>query len=387
MKIPYFRFSIAGNEREYLNDVLESGWLTSSSKSLALEDSFVSYSGAKYALSVNSCTSGLHLALESLGISKGSKVLVPSWTFTASAEVIEYLGAEPVFCDVNYGTSSLDSEILCQAIEKNPQLNALVLVHFGGQLATISTRENNGILDICKAHNIKVVHDAAHAFPASFNNEKVGSFRDITCFSFYANKTITSGEGGMVLTNDESLYKRMKLMRLHGIDRDVWERFTSKNNQNDYDIVEAGFKYNLSDINAAVALAQFEKAEELKKKRQKIAKIYTSEFNSIDCLDLPKLTVNFNEHSWHLFNPVLNENSPLERDKLISLLNEKGIGTSIHYKPLHRMSFYKNKYNLKNENFPNSERLWKGCFSLPIFPDLQELELEYIIDTLKEILR
>ena len=387
MKIPYFRFSTAGKELEYLREVLESGWLTSSSKSAALEDAFVSYCGANYALSVNSCTSGLHLALESLGIRKGSKVLVPSWTFTASAEVIEYLGAEPVFCDVNYGTCSLDSEILSQEIEKNLQLNALVLVHFGGQLASISTKENNGILDICKTHNIKVVHDAAHAFPASFNNKKVGSFGDITCFSFYANKTITSGEGGMVLTNDEALNRRMKLMRLHGIDRDVWERFTSKNNQNDYDIVEAGFKYNLSDINAAVALAQFEKAEELRTKRQEIAEIYLSELNSIGCLDLPEINVEPEEHSWHLFNPVLNSKSSISRDELLSLLNERGIGTSIHYKPLHRMSFYKNKYNLKNEDFPNSEKLWKGCFSLPIFPDLQENELEHIINSLKEILR
>jgi len=387
MKIPYFRFSTAGKELEYLNEVLESGWLTSSSKSAALEDAFITYCGANYALSVNSCTSGLHLALESLGVKKGSKVLVPSWTFTASAEVIEYLGAEPVFCDVNYGTCSLDPEILNHAIEKDSELNALVLVHFGGQPTTICTQEENGILDICKKNNIKVVHDAAHSFPASFNNQKIGSFGDITCFSFYANKTITSGEGGMVVTSDEGLYKRMKLMRLHGIDRDVWERFTSKSNQSDYDIVEAGFKYNLSDINAAVALAQFEQAEELRTKRQKIAETYMKELDSIDCLDLPVINVDPEEHSWHLFNPVLNSKSSIERDELLSLLSEKGIGTSIHYKPLHRMSFYKNKYSLKTEEFPNSEKLWKGCFSLPIFPDLKENELEHIINSLKEILR
>ncbi len=387
MKIPYFRFTATGKELDYVKEVLESGWLTSSSKAAYLEESFSSYCEADYALAVNSCTSALHLALESLGIKKGSKVLVPSWTFTASAEVIEYLGAEPIFCDVNYGSCSIDAEILAEQIEKHPDLSALVLVHFGGQVAPITSKQGNGILNICRKHGVKIVNDAAHAFPASFENKKIGSFGDITCFSFYANKTITCGEGGMIVTKDSGLYKRMKLMRLHGIDRDVWERFTSKTNQSDYDIVEAGFKYNLSDINAAVALAQFEIAEDLRSKRQKIAETYMEELQSLDSLDLPEINVSHEEHSWHLFNPVLNTLSKISRDELLIKLAENGIGTSIHYKPLHRMTFYKEKYDLKKEDFPESESLWKGCFSLPIFPDLQESELEYIIDTLKEILR
>lgn len=386
MKIPYFRFKPAGNELKYLKEVLDSGWLTSSEKAIKLEQNFKDYCDTKHSLAVNSCTSGLHLALEALGVKEYTKVLVPTWTFTASAEVIEYLGATPIFCDVDYATCTLSPDILEEALKQNPDISVLILVHFGGQSAELRNNKNKGILDICDAKGIKVIHDAAHAFPSSFNNKKIGSFKDITCFSFYANKTITSGEGGMILTDDSDLYNRMKLMRLHGINRDAWDRFTSSSNQNDYDIVDAGFKYNLSDLNAAVVLAQLEAAEELRLKRESIASRYFEELGELNTLDLPRIDVPLKNHSWHLFNPILNDQSTVSRDELIIELNKRGVGTSIHYKPLHRMSFYKKKYKLEEAYFPQSERIWKGCFSLPIFPDLQEEEQSFIISTLKELL-
>ncbi|MDB4816225.1 DegT/DnrJ/EryC1/StrS family aminotransferase [Gammaproteobacteria bacterium] len=386
MKIPYFRFKPAGNELKYFKEVLESGWLTSSSKAIKLEESFKEKLGVAYALSVNSCTSALHLALEALEVNKDSNILLPTWTFAATAEVVEYLNANPIFCDVDIESCNITPKILQDVLDKGIKIDVLLLVHFGGRSAILHNEQKEGLIDLCIKNNIKIVHDAAHAFPASFKGRMVGSFSDITCFSFYANKTITSGEGGMVVTDDEEFFKRMKLMRLHGIDRDAWDRFTSVSNKNEYDIVDAGFKYNMPDINAAIALAQFEKADELKEKRISIAQRYLSEFRSIESLTMPSCNGDISEHSWHLFNPVLKRNKFISREDILNKLQEKGIGTSLHYKPLHRMTFYREKYNLSKNDFPNSEEIWAGCFSLPIFPDLQEEEQSYIIDAVKEIL-
>lgn len=386
LKIPYSKVYCNGNEKQYITEVLESGWLTTAGKTMAFEQKMADYVGALYACAVNSCTSALHIGLEALGVKAGDKVFVPDMTFTASAEVVRYLNADPVFLDVAYGTSLITPEILLEGIRKHPDVRFLVVVHYGGQAAQMTSNGQLGILDICKAHNIRIVEDAAHAFPTKLDGRLVGSFGDITCFSFYANKTITTGEGGMLMTNDSELYNRCKLMRLHGINRDVWDRFTSDKPSWEYDVVAPGFKYNMPDVNAAIGLAQLERAEEFHRERVRVARYYFDHLKAVEAIDLPVCLGEMEYHAWHIFQIVLNAKSPLTRNELIDRLSEAGVGTSVHYKPLHRMTYYRNYYNLIPDNFPNSEKLWQGNLSLPIYPFMTLEQLDYVVATIKNLL-
>lgn len=386
MIIPYSKVPLAGNESKYINEVLESGWLTTSSKALKFEKQFVDYIGAKYACAVNSCTSALHLAIEAIGIKKGDKVLVPSLTFTASAEVLRYIGADPVFIDVEYGTGLISPAILNKALKAHDDVRAIILVHYGGQAPLMTTPGYEGIIDICRKNNIQVVEDAAHAFPTKFGNRFIGSFGNVTCFSFYANKTITTGEGGMMVTDDESIYLRAKIMRLHGINRDIWSRFTNNKSSWEYDVIAPGFKYNMPDINAAIGLAQLEKAEYFREQRQRCATFYFNELKDLPSIDLPLCIGRHEHHSWHLFPITIKPESPVSRNEFIQLMAHEEIGTSVHYKPLHLMTYYKETYSLDPADFPNTEKIWKGTVSLPIYPDLKDNELKYICQTIKRIL-
>lgn len=386
MNIPFAKVSLAGNEFNYVNEVLKSGWLTTSSKALKFEKLFAGFVGAKYACTVNSCTAALHLAVEAIGIKAGDKVLVPSLTFTATAEVLRYIAADPVFLDVEYGTSLISPAILRKALKENPDAKAVILVHYGGQSPVMTSADGEGIIDICRQNNIRIIEDAAHAFPTKFENRFIGSFGDVTCFSFYANKTITTGEGGMFVTDDENIYKRAKIMRLHGINRDVWERFTSNKSSWEYDIVAPGFKYNMPDINAAVGLAQLEKANYFRDQRQRCASYYFQEFDNFQFIDLPVCMGPIENHSWHLFPIIIRPDAPVSRNEFILQMENAGIGTSVHYKPLHRMTYYKETYHLNPDDFPNTERIWNGTVSLPIYPDLTDSDLNYICETIKRIL-
>jgi dTDP-4-amino-4,6-dideoxygalactose transaminase len=386
MNIPYSKVPLAGNELKYLTEVLESGWLTTSSKALKFEAQFADYVGAKYASAVNSCTSALHLAVEAIGILPGDKVLVPSLTFTASAEILRYMGAHPVFIDVDYGTGLISPAIIKSAIEANPDIKALIVVHYAGQAPLMTTPDKEGIVDICKKQNIFIIHDAAHAFPTKYDNRYIGSFGDITCFSFYANKTITTGEGGMLITDHEHIYNRVKIMRLHGINRDIWTRFTESNASWEYDVVAPGFKYNMPDVNAAIGLAQLEKAEFFREHRQRCSTFYFKKLGGLKTIDLPVCTGKMEDHSWHLFPIIIRPEARVSRNEFIKLMADKGIGTSVHYKPLHRMSYYSQTYNLDPQKLPNTEKIWHGTVSLPIYPELKNEELEYICDTITNIL-
>ena len=388
MKIPFCRVSCEGSELEYVREVLASGWLTTGSKAFEFESRFAGIVHAEHAVSVNSCTAALHLALEALGVNPGEEVFVPTMTFTASAEVIRYLGAHPVFLDVEYGTCLLKPGILREAIEKHPDVKTIVVVHYGGQAAPMFGRDGEeGILELCRRHGIRIVEDAAHAFPTRCVDTMVGSIGDVTCFSFYANKTITTGEGGMMTTSDEAIARRARTMRLHGIDRDVWNRFTSDKPSWEYDVVAPGFKYNMPDVNAAIGLAQLERAWEFQRERLRCAKYYLRELSGLSGLDLPVFRGPIQDQAWHLFPVIVKREAPVGRDRCVEMLAEKGIGTSVHYKPLHRMSYYRDAYRLKPEDYPNAERIWQGCLSLPIFPGLADHELEYICGVLGGILK
>ena len=341
----------------------------------------------RFAIAVNSCTSALHLGLEAMGIRPGDKVLVPTMTFTASAEVIRYLGADPVFLDVEYGSSLLTPEIVAEGIDRNPDAKALIVVHFAGQPAPMFRRgDRPGILEVCRERGLKVLEDAAHAFPTRCGDRMVGSLGDATCFSFYANKTITTGEGGMLTTDDDVIAARAKVMRLHGIDRDVWTRFTSLRSTWEYDVVAPGYKYNMPDINAAIGLAQLERAHILRDQRRHCAVRYLERLADLQALDLPRICVPLEDHAWHLFVVIIKPQARVERGRLIALLSELGIGISVPYKPLHRMSYYRDRYGLKAEDYPQAERIWRGCLALPLYPTLFDEEIDYVCDCLHEIL-
>ncbi len=385
--IPFSRVSCDGNELAYLQEVLDSGWLTTASKAQEFERRFAQEVGARFAIAVNSCTAALHLGLEAMGIGPGDKVLVPTMTFTASAEVVRYLGADPVFLDVEYGSSLLTPEIVAEGINRNPDAKALVVVHFGGQPAPMFRRGDRlGILEVCRERGLKVLEDAAHAFPTRCGDRMVGSLGDATCFSFYANKTITTGEGGMLTTDDDVIAARVKVMRLHGIDRDVWTRFTSLRSTWEYDVVAPGYKYNMPDINAAIGLAQLERAHILRDQRQRCAVRYLQRLAGLQALDLPRIHVPLEDHAWHLFVVIVKPQARVQRGRLIESLSERGIGTSVPYKPLHRMSYYRERYSLKAEDYPRAERIWRGCLALPLYPTLPDEEIDYVCDCLHEIL-
>lgn len=380
-KIPFAKIHISEREREHVKEVLDSGWLTTAGKTLEFEKRFADFIGAPYACAVNSCTAALHLGLEALGVQSGDKVFVPSMTFTASAEVIRYFNAHPVVLDSEYGTNLLTPDILTQAIKEHPDVRTLIIVHFSGQAAKMDE-----IKEICKKNNIKILEDAAHAFPTKYKGTYIGNFGDITCFSFYANKTITTGEGGMLVTADETIYKRIKVMRLHGINRDVWDRFNSKKPSWEYDVIAAGFKYNMPDLCAAVGLGQLDQAELFRDERQKAVEYYYNELKDLEMLDLPVCHGPLEDHSWHIFPVVLNENAKMDRNTFIERLSEAGIGTSVHYKPLHQLTYYREKYNLHERDFPSAEKTWQGNVTLPLYPFMEIKDLAYVCQTIKALL-
>jgi len=385
--IPFSRVSCDGNELTYLREVLDSGWLTTASKAQEFERRFAQEVRARFAIAVNSCTSALHLGLEAMGIRPGDKVLVPTMTFTASAEVIRYLGADPVFLDVEYGSSLLTPEIVAEGTDRNPDAKALVVVHFGGQPAPMFRRgDRPGILEVCRERGLKVLEDAAHAFPTRYGDRMVGSLGDATCFSFYANKTITTGEGGMLTTDDDKIAARAKIMRLHGIDRDIWTRFTALRSSWEYDVVAPGYKYNMPDINAAIGLAQLEQAHILRDQRQRCAVRYIQSLAGLEALDLPRIHIPLEDHAWHLFVVNVKPGARVDRGRLIASMSQRGIGTSVPYKPLHRMSYYRDRYSLKAEDFPRAERIWRGCLALPLYPTLSDEEIDYVCECLWKIL-
>lgn len=386
MRIPFSKVALAGNESKYLDEVLASGWLTTSSKTMTFENTFARHVGARYALAVNSCTSALHLAAEAIGIQKGDKVLVPSLTFTATAEVLRYLDADPVFLDVDYETRNVTSAIIREALRKHPDSKAVIIVHYGGQAAQMISNDGDSILKTAEENKLKIIEDAAHSFPTRLNGRYVGTFGDITCFSFYANKTITTGEGGMLTTDSDEIYNRVKLMRLHGIDRDIWKRYTTDKASWEYDVVAPGFKYNMSDLNAAIGLAQMEKAEEFRLQRQRCAKRYLENLKDLSSIEIPTYKCSPEDHSWHLFPVIIKPSAKVKRNDFMREMADAGIGTSVHFKPLHRMTYYSNTYKLNPDDFPNTEKIWNGTVSLPLYPNLSDDEIDYVCETIFRIL-
>ena len=362
--IPFHVPSVGDEEIEAVEGVLRSGWLTTGPVALAFETEFARYLGCKHALAVNSGTAALQLALDAIGLREGDEVLIPTYTFTATGEVITYFGAKPVLCDSVSGGFNLDCEVAEGLITERTR--AIIPVHVGGETCNMTAVRN-----LARRYNLRVIEDAAHALPASWEGQRVGTISELTAFSFYATKTITTGEGGMLTTDDDSYAERAATMRLHGIGKDAWKRYTRAGSW-DYRVLHAGYKLNLPDVLAAIGRAQLAKCDRFWQERNAIAQFYLEHLSQIEELELPPTPRNVTQHSWHLFIlRIRPELLQIGRDEFIEQLKELGIGTSVHFIPLHRHPLYRERFAYSAEGFPNAETSFQRALSLPIYPGLQ----------------
>lgn len=371
MNIPFHRALIERDEIDLVIDALNSGWITMGPKVMEFEKSFSDFINSRSdkkieTLLVNSCTAALHLALKAIGLKEGDEVIIPTNTFIATAEVVTYFNAVPVLCDIDEKTLNIDVNKIEDLITKKTK--AIIPVHFAGQPCDMDE-----ILSIAKKYNLFVVEDAAHAFPAYYKNRPVGTIGDLTCFSFYATKTLAMGEGGAVTTDNKDFLRSIKINRLHGINRDAWDRYTLKGSWY-YEVVDNGLKYNSTDINAAIGIAQLRKANYMWEERVKIAQRYISLFKNNKNIITP-FVKDDRISAWHLF--VIRVNN---RDDLIQKLKEKGIGTSVHFIPVHRHPYYRDRYNLNDCDYPVSNKVFAGSLSLPIYPGMREDEINYVAE-------
>lgn len=378
--LPFALPLIGDDEITEVVDTLKSGWLTTGKKTATFESDFKDFVDASNALAVNSATSGLHLALEAIGVGPGDVVITTPYTFTATGEVIRYLGADPVLVDIDPQTFNIDPDLVREVIDKHENVKAILPVHFAGQSC-----EMDEILEIAKEYDVKVVEDAAHALPTTYKGKMIGSISDITVYSFYVTKTIATGEGGMVTTENKEYLSRMKTMRLHGINRDVFDRYTSDKPSWFYEVVEPGFKYNMTDVAASIGIHQLKQASEFQQRRQWIAEQYNEAF-----ADLP-ITIPFvkrpeDTHAWHLYVLQLHLDSiNVDRNTFIELMVEQGIGTSVHFIPLHLHPYWRDKYDYKPEDFPIALDVFSRAVSLPIYPKMTDDDVQRVIKAVKNV--
>lgn len=381
--LPFLRFALPEIGEEEIAEVvacLRSGWVTTGPKTRQFEQEFGAYlGGGLETVSINSATAGLHLALEALGIGPGDEVIVPTMTFTATAEVVRYLGAQPVLVDVDPRTLNIQAGAIEAAI--TPRTKAVIPVHYAGLACDM-----DAILAVAAAHKLRVIEDAAHAFPTVYKGRLVGTLgSDATVFSFYANKTMTTGEGGMVVTRDAALAARVRLMRIHGIQQDAFARYTSTTPSWFYEVVAAGFKYNLTDIAAAIGVQQLRKIDRFLLRRKELAHGYTQGLADLP-LQLPADAEAGSGHAWHLYMVRLAAGVRIGRDELIARLAEAGIGTSVHFIPLHRHPYWRDNCALSPDQFPAAEASFKAMLTLPLYTKMSDADQQRVIATLHDLL-
>ncbi len=378
MEIPFHKPYITDDEVTAVIECLRSGWLTMGHKTVEFEKLFREYVGCRNAVSVNSGTAALHLALLAAGIVEGDEVIIPAMTFAAGAEVVKYLKAVPVLVDIERETRLMDVSALEEKI--TPVTRAIMPMHYGGQPCDMEE-----IIEIAEAHNLVVIEDAAHSLPSLYRGDMVGAIGNLTCFSFYATKTLTTGEGGMVTTNNDDFARRMSNLRLHGISRDAWQRQKSDTPWR-YDVTETGYKYNTTDIASAIGVEQLKKLETMWEMRKRIAEAYSSAFADMAEVTLYRVKED-RETSWYLYPVILNtETLSISRDRFIVEMLERGIQLSVHFIPLYRFSCYSSD-GYDPANFGNSEWAFERSVSLPIFPGMTGEEVGYVIDNMRDVLK
>ena len=378
--LPFARPDITEAEIQAVVEAMRSGWLTTGPNAAAFETEFVEFLGADaHAVAVNSATAGLHLAFEAIGVRPGTEVLVPTWTFTSTAEAVRYLGGDPVLVDVDPATLCIDLE---DAERKTTERTvAIAPVHYAGLGVS-----DSALTEFAHRHSLKVIEDAAHAFPTMNEGLLVGAHgHTATVFSFYATKTMTTGEGGMVVTTDEALASRMRTMRLHGIDRDVFDRYSSSKPSWHYDVVAPGYKYNLTDTAAAMGRVQLQRTPEMVARRSAIAHRYDSAFAALP-VTLPAHAPENSSHAWHIYNLRLTSDAPVTRDRFIELMAEREVGTSVHFIPLHLQPYWRDTYQLAPEDFPVATAEFQRTCSLPIFSAMSDDDVERVIVAVRSLL-
>lgn len=372
--LPFALPDIGEEEISAVVDCMRSGWVTTGPISKQFEHAFSAYlvDGGE-TIAVNSATAGLHLALEALGIGAGDEVIVPSLTFTATAEVVRYLGAKPVFVDVEPDTLNISPSAVEAAI--SPRTRAIMPVHYAGLACDMEA-----ILALAERHHLRVVEDAAHAFPTRYRGRLIGTLSsDVVVFSFYANKTMTTGEGGMVVTRDPAVAQRIRLMRIHGISSDAFNRYTSNTPAWYYEVVAAGFKYNLTDIAASIGIAQLRKIDRFLLRREQLAARYNDALSTLPLI-LPPRPQHGSSHAWHLYVIRLTNKAKLGRDEMIARLSSRGIGTSVHFIPLHRQPYWRDRYTLSNAHFPATEQAYQSMLTLPLYTRMTDADQRRVID-------
>jgi len=417
LKIPFYKPSIGPEEIDEVVHTLRSGWLTTGPKTKQFESEFAAYLGHKHAVAVNSCTAALHLALEAIGLKAGQGVLVPTLTFAATAEVVRYFGARPILVDCREADFNLDvadaERKILGALDVGQPVVAVISVHYGGQIGDVAR-----VLALARRYQIKVIEDAAHCCPAFYRTADgaeakpqrpelrqsgpldpvsdlrpqasgpwlaVGTGADISCYSFYANKTITTGEGGMACTDNEGYADRMRIMSLHGISRDAWKRFTAEGSWY-YEILAPGYKYNLTDIASAIGIHQVRKADLFHRRRTELVRQYRLALEAVEEIRLPQNLAD-RIHSWHLFVIRLRlDRLTLDRGQFITELSRRGVGTSVHWMPLHLHPYYRETYGYEAADLPVAAGLYPELVTLPLYADMTPEEVGHVADCIKEVL-
>lgn len=398
VNVPFFRPHVGDDEINEVIETLRSGWLTTGPKVKSFEQEFAKAVNGKFAVAVNSCTAALHLAVEAIGLREGEAVLIPTMTFAATAEIILYKKAIPVLVDCDPITGNMD---LADARRKIEQLRTrnlpflrgrdlkvvgMIPVHVGGLMMNI-----RAVREFAQAHDLWVIEDAAHAFPSAWRPNSTSRWEfcgdntaAVTCYSFYANKTITTGEGGMAVTNDKALAERIRLMSLHGLSHDAWGRFAAGGNW-DYQIVQPGYKYNLTDIAAAIGCHQLRRAMEMREQREAVAEFYLESFADLESISLPPVDED-RIHSWHLFPIRLRlERLSIDRNEFVEELKRNGVGCSVHWRPLHMHPLYRDRLGWTEDNLPTATKLWTEIISLPMFSSMTFEEMVHVVETVKQL--
>jgi perosamine synthetase len=340
-------------------------------KTFEFEREFARYVGAPEAVAVSTGTAALHLALEAAGVRAGDEVLLPTTTFTATAEAVIYTGARPVLVDVDSATMNIDPQDAARRV--TAKTKAIIPVHLGGQPCDMQQ-----LHALARAHNLRVIEDAAHALPSEYQERKIGQISEFTCFSFYATKTLTTAEGGMITTDNPAAADRMRLMRLHGIERDAWKRYR-RDGSWCYRVLQAGFKYNITDIQSAMGLVQLAKCDAMKQQRQAVAARYLAAFSNCEELVNPIVSAD-RDTSWHLYILRLRlDRLSVDRNNFVELLARQGVSCSVHFIPLHLQPFYQEAFGYRPGDFPIAEKEYRSCFSLPIFPGMSDAEIAHVI--------
>ena len=375
--LPFFLPTIEEDEINEVADTLKSGWITTGPKTHEFEKLFKEYIGSKHAIAVNSCTAGLHLSLVAADIDEGDEVITSPFTFASTVNVIVHQGAKPVFVDINHDTYNINQKKIEAAI--SDKTKAIMPVHYAGQPC-----EMDEIMAIAKKHNLLVIEDAAHALSATYKGRKIGTIGDVTSFSFYATKIITTAEGGMVTTDNDDLAEKIKLLSLHGISQDAWKRYSSEGSWY-YEVLYPGYKYNMTDIQASMGIQQLKKLDKLQEARKAIARLYTNVFK-----DMPEITEPYVDeqvqHTWHLYPILINTDLlKIDRNKFIEALKAENIGTSVHFIPIHMHPYYRDRFGFNRGDFPSAEYVYERIISLPLYPRMTERDVGDVIAAVKKI--